>query len=207
MRALALLVLLTMSAVPGEAQTAAPAGQDALLRPGDAVRITVWQKPDLSGEFSVVGSGTLAHPLYRDISVVGVRMLELETRIRAFLSTFLEEPRFVIEPLLRVSIGGEVSRPTIYMLRPETTISEALALAGGPTERARGDRVRMIRDGRERVLDLRSPQPATIEERIRSGDQLIMDRRRSVFRDYVTPVVAVVGATAAVVNVTRQAGR
>ena len=202
-----LLTLLAMSAPPARGQAFLPTVSEFTLRPGDAVRITVWQKPDLSGEFAVVGSGTLAHPLYQEIPVVGVAPAELERRVRTFLSTFLEEPRFVVEPLLRISISGEIMRPTMYMLRPETTIAEALALAGGPTERGRADRVRVIRDSRERVIDLRAPRSGVVQERIRSGDELIVDRRRSVFRDYVTPTVAVIGATAAVVNVVRQSGR
>jgi hypothetical protein len=35
---------------------------EGTLRPGDVVRIDVWQKPELSGEFRVGIDGSLVHP-------------------------------------------------------------------------------------------------------------------------------------------------
>ena len=36
---------------------------DSLLRPGDALRITVWRQPEFSGDFVVNPDSTVAHPL------------------------------------------------------------------------------------------------------------------------------------------------
>src|SRR5215218_6153155 len=49
------------------AQTPAPAPRTEAvsLSPGDSVRITVWRKPEFSGDFIVAPDGTISHPLYR----------------------------------------------------------------------------------------------------------------------------------------------
>lgn len=190
----------------GSVPAAAP--RDSLvLRPGDAVRITVWRKPELSGEFAIAGDGSITHPLYRALRVTGIPLVVAEGRVRTFLQQFETNPEFVMEPLLHVAIGGEVMRPNLYTLRPETSVANAVALAGGPTERGRRDRVRLLRDGGEVVLDLTKPEASIAATPIRSGDQILVDRRRAVFRETIGPIITVAGATAAIVNVILRGGR
>ncbi|HTE64741.1 MAG TPA: SLBB domain-containing protein [Candidatus Binatia bacterium] len=177
------------------------------LRPGDAVRITVWRKPEMSGEFAVAGDGSLTHPLYRALRVTGIPLVAAEGRLRTFLQQFETNPEFVMEPLFHVAVGGEVVRPNLYTLGPETSVSDAVALAGGPTDRGRRDRVRLLRDGRELVLDLTRPQAGVATTSIRSGDQILVDRKRAVFRETIGPIVMVAGATAAILNVILRGGR
>jgi protein involved in polysaccharide export with SLBB domain len=172
-----------------------------LLRAGDAVRITVWRKPELSGEFIVAADGSLTHPLYRTVRVTGVPFATVEQRVQTFLVRFEENPQFVVEPLLRVAVGGEVARPNLYNLRPEISIAQAVALAGGATERGRADQVHLIRAGTRQVLDLTNPESEAGRQPIRSGDEIIVARRRAVFREVVAPVMTVIGAVAAVTNV------
>lgn len=194
------LVVAGAIAVPVQAQS--PSGEEAtLLRAGDAVRITVWRQPELSGEFVVAADGSLTHPLYRTVRVTGVPLSQIEQRVQAFLARFAENPQFVVEPLLRVTVGGEVARPNLYNLRPETSIAQAVALAGGATERGRADQVHLLRGGTRRVLDLTNPESEGARVPIRSGDEIIVARRRAVFREVVAPVMTVIGAIAAITNV------
>jgi polysaccharide export outer membrane protein len=183
------------------AQAASDGLTQVVLRPGDAVRITVWRRPELSGEFVVDGGGALAHPLYRALQVTDVPLPVAEGRVKSFLTTFESNPSFAFEPLLRVTVSGEVTRPNLYSLRPETSIAQAVAMAGGPTARARVERVRLLRDGNTSVIDLSRPESGLAHTRVRSGDQIQLDVRRSVFRDYVTPALTLTGATAAILNV------
>jgi protein involved in polysaccharide export with SLBB domain len=190
------------------AQAGGPGPRDSLmLRPGDAVRITVWRKPEMSGEFAVAGDGSITHPLYRSLRVTGMPLATAEGRLRMFLQQFETNPEFVMEPLLHVAIGGEVVRPNLYTLRPETSVSDAVALAGGPTDRGRRDRVRLLRDGREIPLDLTRPQAGVAATPIRSGDQILVDRKHAVFRETIGPIITVAGATAAILNVILRNGR
>jgi len=167
-----------------------------------AVRITVWRSPEMSGEFRIAADGALIHPLYRSVRVAGVALPEVETRLRTFIEQYQTQPQFVAEPLLRVAIGGEIEKPNLYFLRPDVTVTEAVALAGGPTVRGRRDRVRVLADGRVRLIRLDGSDPAG-HAPIRSGDQLIVERRGSLFREIVAPVIGVAGAVAAIVNVSR----
>jgi polysaccharide export outer membrane protein len=178
----------------------APTTSQIVLRPGDALRITVWRKPELSGQFTVSIDGTLAHPLFRAVTVAGVPLAVVETRLLHFLERYEEGPQFNLEPLLRVTVGGEVDRPNLYALGPETTVSQAVALAGGATDRGRSDRVRLVRQGRTMVIDLSKPEGSATQIPIQSGDEIFVDRKRAIFREYVTPFITIVGAAAAIMS-------
>src|SRR5690606_27965835 len=71
---------------------------EAVLRPGDAVRITVYGHQELTGEFPVTSDGYNAHPIYRTVRVVGVPQDGIERRVRGLLYDFDSQPRFVVEP-------------------------------------------------------------------------------------------------------------
>ena len=185
--------------LPGGA--AGSAADAVTLTPGDVVRITVWRKPELSGEFGVSADGTVAHPLYREVQVAGVPLLVAEQRLRGLLEKYEANPQFVIEALLRVAVAGEVRQPNLFTLRPETSVSQAVALAGGPTERGRRDRLLLVRQNGRIVIDLRRADASGAGMPIRSGDQILIERSSAFFRDYVTPAVSILGATAAIISV------
>jgi polysaccharide export outer membrane protein len=185
--------------------TAAPPAA-VMLSPGDAIRITVWRKPELSGEFAIAGDGTIVHPLYRDVRVSGIPMPEVEALLRDVIGRIEKSP-FVVEPLLRVSVEGEVRQPTVYSLRPETSVAQAIALAGGTTDRAQVDKVRVIRPNGELTVDLRRADAGATRLTIRSGDRIVVGRSRAIFREIVSPTITVLGATAAVVSVILYQGR
>jgi polysaccharide export outer membrane protein len=199
--ALVLFAFPAIAPAQSSAPRVAPASDAIALAPGDVVRITVWRKPELSGEFVVTANGTVAHPLYREVQIGGIPLAVAEDRLRTFLAKYEANPQFVIEPLLRVAVGGEVRQPNLYSLRPETSISQAVALAGGPTERGRRDRLRLIRQEREIIVDLRRVDASGAGMPIRSGDQIVVERERAVFRDVIAPTVGVFGAIASIVGV------
>lgn len=199
-RAVVLLLLLlaapfSVSAQSAEAGSSAP---PAVLNPGDAVRIVVWRQPELSGEFLISERGTVSHPLFRDVQVAGLSTAEVEERVGSYLSRLEANPQFVVEPLLRVTVGGEVRQPSLYRLSPGTTVAEAVAQAGGISERANLQNVRLFRDGRQYTVNLSSPEAGMAHSPIRSGDQLFVTRRSDWLRDYVGPAASVTAAVAAI---------
>jgi polysaccharide export outer membrane protein len=169
-----------------------------VLAPGDVLRITVLGKPEMSGEFEIAGDSTIAHPHYRQVRVAGASFPEVERRVGEYLRGYEANPQFLAEPLFRVSVTGEVRRPDLFVVRPEVTVLQALARAGGTTERGRLDRVHLVRRGVDRVLDLTRPELGEAQLTVRSGDQIWVERRVSVFRDYVAPAGSVVAALASV---------
>jgi polysaccharide export outer membrane protein len=205
MRNLILYLLALALTVPGYLSAQAPATEGApapiILRAGDAVRITVWRKPELSGEFPISADGSIASPFYMDLRVAGTPLPTVTEQVRSFLALYETEPRVLVEPLLRVSVAGEVHDPSLYTLRPETTVAQAVMQAGGPTERGYTSRVILWRGGQELRVDLTRPELGIAGQPIRSGDQIVMPRRVSVLRDYIAPIGSVIGAAAAVTNI------
>jgi protein involved in polysaccharide export with SLBB domain len=186
---------------PGTATAQGAATSEHYLRPGDVLRLVVFNRPDLSGDLDVAADSTLRHPLFRSLKVAGVPLNTVEERVRTTLKTFEADPKFVIDPLYHVAVGGDVRNPTLLTLRPEVTIGQAIALAGGPNERGRVDRVRILRDGGELTLDLTRNDT----ERVRSGDRIIVTRKSvSLLRDVLLPLATVTAAAASVYAATKK---
>ena len=120
--------------------------------------------------------------------------------MRERLERLESNPQFVVLPLLRVAVGGEVRQPGLLRLPPGTRISEAVALAGGASERAQLRHVRLVRGGELLRVDLSSPEFGWAQRPIRSGDQLFIERRTSVFRDYIAPTASITAAVASVIR-------
>jgi polysaccharide export outer membrane protein len=208
MRKLSLLsLLLTLPAAaifgPLLAQSPAPSADQVILAPGDSVRVVVWRKPEMSGDFIVAPDGTISHPLYRAVRVGGVPFSTAEINLRNFLARFEQDPQFVVEPLVRIAVSGEVGRPQVFAVRPETTIAEAVAQAGGPSEQARRDRITVLRKDasgsrRELQVNLFDPEGSSATMRVHSGDQIVLDRRKSFFRDFFMPALSVIGSVASI---------
>lgn len=175
----------------------------AVLVPGDVIRITVWRQPELSGEFRILSNGTIGHPLYQAINVRSVPIAGLTERVRQFLATYEQNPQFTLEPLVRVAVGGEVRVPNLYTLPLGTTVSQAVAQAGGATERGNLGHVRLRRGGHTQTVDLISPR-ATDPGSVRSGDEILVGERHNALRDVIGPLASVLGAAAAIIIATRQ---
>ena len=197
------LVAVLLGAPPLAAQQVpqAPASPEGTLSPGDIVRITVWRKPEMSGEFTIAPDGSIAHPLYQEVHVSGLPLDSAVARVRAFLARDEANPAFILAPLLRVAVGGEVRQPNLYSLPPTTTVAQAVALAGGPTERGRLDRVRVSRAGGVITLDLAQPSATVARLPIRSGDQILVLRRREFVRDIIAPAGSIIGALAGIASI------
>jgi polysaccharide export outer membrane protein len=194
------------------AQSPAPTTEQVTLAPGDSVRVVVWRKPEMSGDFIVGPDGTITHPLYRAVRVGGVPFGTAEINVRTFLARFEQDPQFVVEPLVRVAVSGEVGRPQVFAVRPETSIADAVAQAGGPNQFGKRDRVRVLRTdagGRQRELyvSLLDPESGSATMRVHSGDQIVVDRKRSFFREIFLPALGVLGSAASIYLVIDRANR
>jgi protein involved in polysaccharide export with SLBB domain len=194
------------------AQTPPSSGEQISLAPGDSVRLVVWRKPEMSGDFIVGPDGTITHPLYRAVRVGGVPFSTAESNVRTFLARFEQDPQFVLEPLVRVAVSGEVGRPQVFAVRPETSIADAVAQAGGPNQFGRRDKVRVLRrdpsgQQREIIVNILDPEGAAARIRVHSGDQIVVDRRKSFFRDIFLPSLGVLGSAASIYLVIDRANR
>ena len=184
---------------PVQSLVALPADTTVVLEPGDLVRIAVWRNAELSGEFVIGPDGSITHPLYREVKAAGVPVAEVERRVGAFLARYGESnPAFTVTALIRVFVFGEVRTPNAYTVPPGSTIAQAIAAAGGPTERGRLDKVQILRNSHRLALDLTSSDARAIRALVHSGDQIYVPRARSVFSEIVVPASSLLAAAAAV---------
>lgn len=120
------------------------------LDAGDKLRITVYREPELSGEFPVVDTGRISMPLIGDVAVKGKTSTEVEAELtRRFADGgLLRDPKVAVSAYdyRTFAILGEVQRPGIYPAREGTTLTDAVAQAGGYTYRAQEKRI-LIRRG------------------------------------------------------------
>ncbi|PZP39265.1 MAG: polysaccharide biosynthesis protein [Pseudomonas fluorescens] len=145
------------------------------LGPGDKVKVTVFSEPDLSGEFEIDNTGSLAMPLVGEIPVRGLTAREVEKKITATLEEgYLKSPRVNIEVLnfRPFFILGEVNKPGSYPYANDMNVVNAVALGGGYTTRAKIGKVSVRRASapdKEEYISEDSP--------VYPGDVLRVDER------------------------------
>jgi polysaccharide biosynthesis/export protein len=123
---------LTAFAIPGHAQSREALG------PGDSIRITVFQNPDLTTETRVSEGGTVTFPLVGEVAVGGRTPTEAGARITEQLKkgNFIKNAQVTVAVLQvrsrQVSVLGHVARPGRYVLDDTSSkLTDILALAGG----------------------------------------------------------------------------
>ena len=104
------------------------------LGTGDKLRVTVFEEPDMSGEYSVSNSGTLSLPLIGEIQASDLSITQLEQAITAALADgFITDASVSIE-LVEARpfyILGDVANPGSYPYVGGMAVINAIALAGG----------------------------------------------------------------------------
>ena len=139
-------------------ETAEPG--DYELGAGDQVRVNVFGQEQLSGEFSVDGSGYIAMPLVGEVEARGKTARGLEQTIAAKLADgYVRDPRVSVQVLTfrPFYIIGEVNNPGQYPYANGMTAVTAVALAGGYTYRGRQDYVLVTRGNDPEKIERRAP--------------------------------------------------
>jgi polysaccharide export outer membrane protein len=122
-----------------EVPRAASAPHAYRLALGDKVKITVFNEPDLSGEFQINGRGNIALPLAGDVAAVNKTLPQLKQAVIAKLSgKYAKNPRVSVEVTTyqAINVIGEVKNAGQYPYRPGLTLPDVVAMAGGYTYRA-----------------------------------------------------------------------
>jgi polysaccharide export outer membrane protein len=113
---------------------------DYKLGQGDAIRIVVFQNPDLTLDSRVSESGTITYPLIGTVDIGGMTIEAAEKRIAKGLKDggFVQKPQVNIILMQvrgnQVSVLGQVNRPGRFPLETANNrVSDILAMAGGIT--------------------------------------------------------------------------
>jgi len=134
------LVLLAVGTAPAEDAKAYTLGA------GDKVRITVYNEPDLSGEFEVSGQGLVSVPLLGQVQVIGKTTGEVQALLtQKYGKDYLVNPSVTVEVMnyRPFFIIGEVNHPGSYPYVSGMTVINAVALAGGYTPRANHEGIKI----------------------------------------------------------------
>lgn len=112
--------------------------RDYTLAPGDAIKVLVFQNPDLTLDTRVNESGTITYPLIGSVSVGSMSIAQAELVIASALKAggFVKRPQVNIVLLQvrgnQVSVLGAVNRPGRFPLESfNIKLSDMLANAGG----------------------------------------------------------------------------
>jgi len=157
-----------------------------LLQPGDVVEISVWKEDNLKKELLVRPDGGLTFPLAGDLKVSGHTTVEVGHELEARLGKYFSDVTVNVAVIQingnQVYVLGKVNKPGVYKFDRAVDVMQALSLAGGTTEFAGVDDIRIIRrgpDGRQEILPFAYTDVARgrrLEQNIvlRSGDTLVV---------------------------------
>lgn len=196
-------VTLAQTPVPGggapasatsAATSATPSAPEYRLAAGDAIRINVYQNPDLTLETRVSESGSLSYPLLGSVKLGGLSLSQAEQLIADGLrnGNFVKQPTVTIVVLQvrgnQASVLGMVNRPGRYPLEMgDTRLSDLLAAAGG-VALAGSDLIVLSgrRQGKPYRLEIDLPSLFATQGReqdviVQNGDVLWIDRAPMVY--------------------------
>ena len=112
---------------------------DYLLGPGDKIKISVYDEPDLTVEKTIDRTGVISFPFIEDVKVSQVTTNEVEKKIReGLLGDYLVDPQVTVTVVQYrpFFIHGQVVRPGGYAYQDDLRLDKAIALAGGLASRA-----------------------------------------------------------------------
>lgn len=144
---------------------------------GDALRVSVFQQPDLLTETRVTERGTITMPLIGEVKVAGMSANEAAARI----ATELKDGKFLNNPQVSVAVTtvrsrqvnllGLVTRPGRYPLDDTTSqLADVIAAAGGVAAGA-SEEVTVIRDGQPQKINALAKG-----FELKSGDTIVVER-------------------------------
>jgi protein involved in polysaccharide export with SLBB domain len=169
---------------------------DGDFHPGDRVLLAVEGEPQLpdrpvpaqqprtierqlSDTFTVGPARQLTLPVIGAISLRGVLRAELEPYLTQQIAGFVKDPVVHAKPLIRIAVAGAVAKPGFYFLPADAALSDALTAAGGPTQDAKLDKVRVERSGQPILqgneLRLAFSEGRSLDQMsLQAGDQFIV---------------------------------
>jgi polysaccharide biosynthesis/export protein len=156
------------------------------LRPSDVVEISFTVAPEFNQSLTVQPDGYVMLKDAGMIEVEGLNLAEFTDAVQKAYRGYLHDPQVgvLLKDFDRPSfiVGGEVGRPGKYELRADTTVAEAVQIAGGFTQQSKHSQVVLFRRVNDdlveaRLLDLKKMlKQASLKEdvHIRPGDMVFV---------------------------------
>ncbi len=165
------------------------------LGPGDRLRVDIFNVPEYSGEFYVLGDGSINLPVVGSIPLQGLTIQKSSALLTAYFSRYVKRPIVTISVLaprpVQFAIAGEVTRAGSYTIpftlesRKFPSISQAIQLAGGTTQTANLRQVQVRRAATGRIItvnifDVLQRGNTAQDITLRDGDTIYIARSESV---------------------------
>ncbi|WP_137226663.1 polysaccharide biosynthesis/export family protein [Shewanella sp. MEBiC00475] len=169
---LAVILYLSLAILP---MIASAETQNYRLGAGDMIVIKVYGEEALTLETQITNSGTINYPFLGSLQLNGLTIKQVEKLVYDGLKGdyFVEPNVFVGMVEYRpFYIHGEVKKPGGYPYQPGMTVNQAIALAGGLTERASEDKIAISREGSK--ID---SERGSINSAILAGDTITIEQR------------------------------
>ena len=200
---------LSAQATPQPTPGVPPAPRDTVvrnvgtLRPGDILDIVVYREKELSNKYLIDSRGFVQIPGLGVIQAAGLDPTQVKAALEESLrQRGFERPELSVQPLVRVSVLGQVRTPGLYPVDPGTSLLQLITLAGGPIENADLRKTRVVRDGRAYTVDLESALAGSSAGRIvlYSNDYVVVPRRTGLTRENLAFAFGVASTLLTVVN-------
>jgi polysaccharide biosynthesis/export protein len=125
----------SLPSVAASGPTVATNSTDYKMVVGDKLRVEVYKDPQMSQSLQIRPDGKITLPLVGDVAAAGKTPAALRDTLTTSLKDFITNPVvtvIVIEAQPQtVSVIGEVNAPGTHPVKAQTTVIEALAMAGG----------------------------------------------------------------------------
>ena len=155
---------------------------------GDILEVGLTEPIKKLSEYQVRGDGAINLPDVGKVVVVGLNMVQAAELIKSRVkTTYIGADAFTSLAQLRdvnVLITGNAENPGIYTLSGNTNILHAISVAGGISEYGSYREINLVRDDKIieslDVYDLLINGKYNLKERLRSGDVIFVEPRKSV---------------------------
>lgn len=171
-------------------QAAATEDRGYRIQPGDEVAIDFYLSPEFNDDVVVRPDGKVSLRVAGDVQAAGLTPAQLSAELNKAYSSELRAPGVTAHmkntPGQRVYVQGEVTRPGTIVLQPGMTALQAIAEAGGPTDKADGGSVVLIRtdacgtpSGSRLDLDSATAHPGNGDDaQLAARDVIVVPRSR-----------------------------
>lgn len=156
------------------------------LQPSDVVEIAFVVAPEFNQTITVQPDGYI---MLRDagmVEVEGLNMQEFSNAVQKAYRGYLHDPQVAValKEFERPSfiVGGEVGKPGKYELRSDTTVAEAVQIAGGLTQQSKHSQVVLFRKVNDELVETRllnlkkmlNGRNLTEDVHLRAGDMVFV---------------------------------
>ena len=171
---------------PADAAHAAHSDSAYVIGSNDVLSVSVWKEPDISRSVPVRSDGKISLPLVGELQASGETPRQLEQEITKRLQSYISEPEVTVivtdSKSQKVNILGMVARPGAYLLTSNTTVLDAIAMAGGFKDFAKQKSVYVLRqapDGTQQRMpfnykDVIKGKSAEQNVRLQAGDTVVI---------------------------------